>query len=141
MASRLVGVLNIGPGELLAICVIALIVLGPDKLPQALGTMGRVMAEMRKVSTGFQEEIRHAFDEAVREDAREASTGDTGATRERARPSGAAAALPAGPESATVNGSSPAEPTTGPGGGAELVDRPSDPAGEGAVADSRRETA
>lgn len=60
--------LNIGPGELLAVCVIALIVLGPDKLPQALHTLGRVSAELRRVSTGFQNEIQNAMDNAVRDD-------------------------------------------------------------------------
>lgn len=60
--------INIGPGELLAICAIALIVLGPDKLPQALRTLGRVTAELRRVSTGFQEDIRHAMDDALRDE-------------------------------------------------------------------------
>lgn len=60
--------INIGPAELLAICAIALIVLGPDKLPQALRTLGRVMAELRRISTGFQEDIRHAIDDTLQDE-------------------------------------------------------------------------
>lgn len=60
--------INIGPGELLAICAIALIVLGPDKLPQALRTLGRVTSELRRVSTGFQEDIRSAMDDTLRDE-------------------------------------------------------------------------
>lgn len=53
--------LNIGPGELLAICVLALIVLGPEKLPQTLRTVGRVTGELRRMSSGFQNEMRSAM--------------------------------------------------------------------------------
>jgi sec-independent protein translocase protein TatB len=55
---------NIGPGELLAICAVALIVLGPDRLPQALRTVGRVIGELRRISGGFQDELRRAVDDA-----------------------------------------------------------------------------
>jgi sec-independent protein translocase protein TatB len=59
--------LNVGPGELLAIMAIALIVLGPDKLPQALRTAGRVMGELRRISSGFQDEIRNALEDSEAE--------------------------------------------------------------------------
>jgi Tat protein translocase TatB subunit len=57
------GVFNIGPEKLILIFVIALIVLGPDKLPEAARTMGRVVAEFRRVSGGFQSEIRDALND------------------------------------------------------------------------------
>ena len=61
--------LNVGPGELLAILVLALIVLGPDKLPDAIRTVGRVVGELRRISGGFQEELRSALeDHEVQED-------------------------------------------------------------------------
>lgn len=54
---------NVGGGELLVIALIALIVLGPERLPEAARTVGKVMGEIRRLSTGFQDEVRHAFDE------------------------------------------------------------------------------
>jgi sec-independent protein translocase protein TatB len=45
---------GIGSTELLVILVVALIVLGPEKLPQIAKTVGRAMGEFRKVSTDFQ---------------------------------------------------------------------------------------
>lgn len=51
---------NIGAGELLVILFIALIVLGPDKLPGAARKIGNVTAELRRMSNGFQEEMRSA---------------------------------------------------------------------------------
>jgi sec-independent protein translocase protein TatB len=53
---------NIGGGELLVIMLIALIVLGPQRLPDAARTVGRVMGELRRVSSGFQQELKDAFD-------------------------------------------------------------------------------
>lgn len=54
---------NLGGGELLVIALIALIVLGPERLPDAARTVGKVMGEIRRLSTGFQEEVRTAFTE------------------------------------------------------------------------------
>ncbi len=57
---------NIGGGELLVIALIALIVLGPQRLPGAARQAGKAMGELRRLSTGFQTELRSAFDEAER---------------------------------------------------------------------------
>jgi sec-independent protein translocase protein TatB len=54
---------NVGGGELLVILLLALIVLGPQKLPGAIRTAGRVMGEVRRISSGFQQELKTAFDE------------------------------------------------------------------------------
>ena len=61
---------NVGGPEILVIIVVALIVLGPDQLPKAMRTFGNVMAEIRKVSNGFQTEMRNAMD-TLTEDERE----------------------------------------------------------------------
>jgi sec-independent protein translocase protein TatB len=53
---------NVGGGELLVILLIALLVLGPDRLPEFAKKAGKVMAEVRRVSQGFQSEIRQAMD-------------------------------------------------------------------------------
>ena len=45
---------GIGGTELLVILVVALIVLGPKRVPQIARTLGKAMGEFRKVSTEFQ---------------------------------------------------------------------------------------
>ena len=55
--------LNLGTGELLVIFLVALVVLGPNKLPDAARQMGRMVAELRRLSTGFQDEMRAAMQE------------------------------------------------------------------------------
>jgi len=60
-------VFNVTGGELVIILLVALIVLGPDKLPDAIRKVGRVYGELRRMSTGFQSEIRDALDEPMRE--------------------------------------------------------------------------
>jgi sec-independent protein translocase protein TatB len=54
---------NVGGGELLVILLLALIVLGPQKLPDAVRQAGRVMGEVRRISSGFQQELKDAFDQ------------------------------------------------------------------------------
>ena len=57
--------LNIGGGELLLILLVALVVLGPDKLPEAARQAGKVMNEFRRMSSGFQTELRNAMKDPV----------------------------------------------------------------------------
>src|SRR5438874_7190711 len=64
--SRFRPMFNVGTGELMVILLIALLVLGPDKLPDAARKIGNVMAEVRRMSTGFQAEMRSAMEEATR---------------------------------------------------------------------------
>lgn len=49
---------GLGFPELLLIFVIALIVLGPKKLPDLGRSIGRAMAEFKKASDDFQESVR-----------------------------------------------------------------------------------
>lgn len=53
---------SLGPMELLVIFVVALLVLGPTKLPEAGRQIGRALAEFRRWSTGVQRELREALD-------------------------------------------------------------------------------
>jgi sec-independent protein translocase protein TatB len=55
--------LNFSPEKLLLVALIAMIVLGPSRLPQAARTLGRLMAELRRMSAGFQDEVRDAIAE------------------------------------------------------------------------------
>jgi len=54
--------MSLGLPEILVILVVALLVLGPSKLPDAARQMGKAMAEFRRVTSGFQSEVRDAFE-------------------------------------------------------------------------------
>src|SRR5436309_2808975 len=49
---------NIGPFELLLVLVLALLVLGPGKLPEVGSALGRTIREFRKASTDVEEAVR-----------------------------------------------------------------------------------
>ncbi|MCC5951264.1 MAG: twin-arginine translocase subunit TatB [Acidimicrobiia bacterium] len=53
---------NVGGPQLLVILLVALIVLGPDKLPEAARSVGKMFRQVRAVSSGFQQEMREAMD-------------------------------------------------------------------------------
>lgn len=53
---------NVGTPELLVILLVALIILGPQRLPEAARQVGKAMAELRRLSGGFQAEMREAMD-------------------------------------------------------------------------------
>jgi sec-independent protein translocase protein TatB len=55
-------VFNVGGGEILVILVVALIVLGPTQLPKAARQVGQAMTELKRISSGFQQELTHALD-------------------------------------------------------------------------------
>ena len=48
--------------KFLVVLVIALIVLGPEKLPETARTLGRWASELRRITTGFTHEVRTAFE-------------------------------------------------------------------------------
>jgi sec-independent protein translocase protein TatB len=54
---------NLDPEKLIVVFVIAMLVLGPKRLPEAARTMGRWLAEVRKYTSGFQNEFRGLLDE------------------------------------------------------------------------------
>jgi sec-independent protein translocase protein TatB len=56
-------VFNLQGGELLIILVLALVVLGPEKLPEAMRRVGRAYAELRRMGSGFTREFRDAIEE------------------------------------------------------------------------------
>ena len=62
---------NVGGPEVLVILVLALIVLGPQRLPEAARQIGKFMGELRRMSSGFQQELRSAMDDPLEAAARE----------------------------------------------------------------------
>jgi Tat protein translocase TatB subunit len=61
--------LNIGPPELIVIFLVALIIVGPQRLPELGRTIGRGLRELRKV----QDEVRDTVRLEVADDLREVS--------------------------------------------------------------------
>jgi sec-independent protein translocase protein TatB len=57
-------VFGIGFLELCVIAVAALVLLGPDKLPEFMRMLGRTLVQLRRMSN----EMRQAFDAAVMEE-------------------------------------------------------------------------
>jgi len=56
---------NIGPGELLFIFFVGLIVLGPTKLPKVARQVAQVLGELRKISQNFQQEMNDALNQVA----------------------------------------------------------------------------
>ena len=54
---------NVGGGELIVIMLLALVVLGPQRLPTAARQVGKALGDLRRLSTGFQNEVRSAFED------------------------------------------------------------------------------
>jgi Tat protein translocase TatB subunit len=52
---------SIGLPEILVVLVIALIVLGPSRLPEAARSLGKAVSEFRRVTSGLQAEVRDTF--------------------------------------------------------------------------------
>lgn len=75
---------NVGGPEILVILLVALVILGPEQLPKAMRTFGNVMAEVRKVSGGFQAEMRKAIDSI--DDSSSGSSSSTSSTSSTSTP-------------------------------------------------------
>ncbi len=55
--------MNLGGPEIIVIIVVALLILGPDKLPNALRMFGRAMGEVKK----YQDMAKNEIDKAMKE--------------------------------------------------------------------------
>lgn len=51
----------------MVLLLLALIILGPERLPEAIRTFGRVYGQLRRMGEGFQAEMREALEEPMRE--------------------------------------------------------------------------
>jgi sec-independent protein translocase protein TatB len=60
-------VFNFSGSEIVFLLLLALIILGPEKLPDAIRSFGKTYAEFKKMTTGFQSELKTALDEPMRE--------------------------------------------------------------------------
>lgn len=64
---RLADVFNVQGSELIFLLLIALVVLGPEKLPEAVRKFTKAYSEFKKMANGFQGEFRQVLDEPMRE--------------------------------------------------------------------------
>ena len=58
---------NIGTPELFVVLIVALLVLGPTRLPDAARSIGKAVSEFRRVTGGFQNEVRDAMSQLEHE--------------------------------------------------------------------------
>ncbi len=58
---------NLQGSEIIVILLIALVVLGPERLPDAVRRFMQTYNELKKMGSGFQTEIKSAFEEPMRE--------------------------------------------------------------------------
>src|SRR4051812_27889331 len=65
--------LDIGWSELVLIAVVAIVVIGPKDLPDALRTLGRMMTKVRRMAGEFQRQFNQANREANLEDVKKHS--------------------------------------------------------------------
>lgn len=109
--------LDPSPEKLLVVGFIAFLVLGPDRLPQAARTLGRYVAHLRRMSSGFQTEVRDALGEPA--DALQSAIGEWrgGGVRRAVRNTVAStlAPRPDAPAGRDVPSAGSAAPVTGKG--------------------------
>jgi sec-independent protein translocase protein TatB len=60
-------VFNLQGSEIIVILLLALVVLGPEKLPGAIKRFTQTYGELKKMGNGFQSELKSALDEPMRE--------------------------------------------------------------------------
>ena len=140
--------LSLSPAKLLVILVIALIVLGPEKLPQVARQIGAAWHDMRRWRARVEDEVRgtfpnlpptHEVAQAVRsplafldrlaDEHEKALTEEPGPTADPDGASGSDPPIPAASNgSAPANGSSPSHGSVAPGGSGGGVAGPDDPA-------------
>lgn len=97
---------TIGGPELFLILVIALIVFGPQKLPEIGRSLGRMILEFKKATTEFQQTVEREIDADKLKNFMEMPVNPE-ETKKPAEPS----ALPSSPAEPSALPSSPAEPT------------------------------
>ena len=58
---------NLTGSEIMFLLIIGLVVLGPEKLPDAIRRVGRLYAELKRMSSGVQTDLRKVMDEPLKE--------------------------------------------------------------------------
>jgi sec-independent protein translocase protein TatB len=121
-------VFNLSGSEIIVILLLALVILGPEKLPEAMRKAGRAYSELRKMANSFQSEVRSVIDEPMEElrgtaDMLRDATDFSGGTK-KAGPTKPAAANPRPSPGAARSAPAVSSPSTDPDDGSD--DRPAD---------------
>lgn len=105
---------NVGGGEIIVILLLALLVLGPDKLPSTAKKVGRFLHELRRMTSGFEQEVRSAMDlDSLGLGSSGVSTSDDAIHRTTAGPD-LAGPDPASRDAAATSSSADSTPTSTP---------------------------
>lgn len=106
---------NLGGMEVVVILLVALVVLGPKKLPEAARQVARAVGELKRISSGFQREMREAIEDPVVEaEARakgarvKASAGEV--DKDGVSDADSVAEPPTGPDTETIDSGNSTEP-------------------------------
>ena len=73
--------LNVGPLELLVVLAVALIVVGPERLPELARSVGRVLRQFREVQDEVRDMVSSGVDDDIRDAAAEFRKVTSGITR------------------------------------------------------------
>ena len=124
--------MNIGSGEVLVILLVALIVLGPTKLPEAAKQVGKAMTEFRRLSSGFQRELKEAMDDVTveteaRERGRAYVANDPPKPVDKPKTDDTPAASTASPSSTTDPPAEAEDPTAEPSRATDPTTQPAEP--------------
>jgi len=57
---------GIGTGELIVILIVALIIIGPQKLPEIAKSLGKAMGEVKRATRDIQDELK--FDDLLKDE-------------------------------------------------------------------------
>ena len=85
---------GIGMPELIVILVIALLVIGPHKLPELAKSLGKGLAEFKKATDDFQRNIQEEARKAEEKPAAPPTPGRTGTAHSASRPQPGATTRP-----------------------------------------------
>ena len=62
---------NFGGGELLVILILALVVLGPERIPEMAKSAGKMIAKLKTMSSGLQSQVQGVMDDPAMQPLRE----------------------------------------------------------------------
>jgi len=102
--------LNIGPGELILVLVIVLIIFGPGKLPDVGNAIGKGLREFRKASSELEDSIRGEPVQATRQEQSAPSAGSANAAADTT----ATGTTPSGSAGTGSTGEAPSAPQNQP---------------------------
>ena len=115
---------GIGVPELLVIMVVALIVLGPKRLPEVAKALGKGLSEFRSATAGLTEELRGA-QSLIEREARETERATRQRVAQERRPVGTEPKRDEPPATAVAAPAAPAAPAAAAVATAPSTDEPS----------------